>query len=117
VDTAIAALVDDYLGSNAAPSILSLNSDPGGGAYVDYDYKFDRYLGRGGGGWFRWHLFRPGARESVVLSRPAYDAGTGLVLVYLGRSWASLGGEGDLVCYRLSDGNLTELGRILLWKS
>lgn len=116
-ETALADLARRYFEVNAEPVILSLASDPGGGVYVDYDYKFDRYFTPGAGGWLRWHLLRPTAGEYTYVSRPVADEDLGLVLVYVGRTYGSLGGEGDLYLYRTEGDGLRELGHVIIWMS
>ncbi len=113
----IGPLVDKLIEKNKERIPLSLKSSPEKGYIVDYDGKFKKYFDEGGGGWEKWYKDNPSARGYTRVSLPAYDEQAGVVLVYIGRQSHRLAGAGYIVAYRYEDGQLKELGRVMLWIS
>jgi hypothetical protein len=108
-------LLERLMARNKKPARLTLTSSPKDGYLIDYGGKFGKYFRDGGGGWDRWFKENPKAHGSARVSLPAYDPKTGLVLIYMSVTIDGRGGWGDLILYKYRDGELEELGRVLLW--
>lgn len=111
-------LVDSLFDKNLRSVRLSLKSDPRRGYVLDHDGRFRRYFDvDGGGGWERWYDENPTAHGYTRLSLPAYDAASGLVLIYIGTQKHWEDGAGYLKMYRLLNGRLTEVWSESVWIS
>ena len=113
----VGPLLDMLLEKNKTQVSLSLVSSPGDGYLVEYDGRFQKHFAKDGGGWEAWYRDNPTAHGHTRVSLPVYDANTGMVLVYIGTQTHWLAGAGYLVAYKLVDGHVVELCRIMLWIS
>ena len=117
-DENVLSLIDRFLEINQDPGKLTIPSSPEDGYYIDYDGKFSRYFQGGvSAGWTRWRLTRPNAGSSVDLLLPAYDAESGLILMYIGMQGAPLTGFGDIFLFQYKDGEFKTLGSVMVWIS
>ena len=110
-------LLEELVRVNAGPARLTLESSLRDGYYIDHDRKLLRYFDEGGGGWWRMRLFRPTACGIMDVSFPAYDGGTGYVLVYVGRQYDWLFGFGGIWAYKYDGGTLVEVAYVRTWIS
>ena len=101
LDQDCSSLIDRFFELNKEPVKLILKSSAGDGYYIDYDGTFVRYFGKGGGGWIRWRLSHPAARDFSDVTIPAYDENTGLILVHMGSTYGSLGGSAVSICINM----------------
>jgi len=113
----LAPLVDALYKVNREPVTIDLLSDREKGYVLDKDGKFLAYFGENGGGWDKLYEDNPGARGRTAVSIPVVDTKNSIVLVYLGTSVHYLGGAGYVIAYRLKDGRLEEIGRVMVWGS
>ena len=111
------ALLGELKKRNRKPSRLLLASSPANGYVIDYDGTFAKYFDRDQGGWEKWYKDNPLAHGYTQVSLPAYDDGTGLVLIYVGTQTHRLAGAGYLLLYQLDHDRLDELARVMLWIS
>lgn len=111
----IGPLFDMLIEKNKNQAYITLESSPEDGYLIDYERKFEKYFEKDGGGWKAWYRDNPFAHGYVRVSLPAFDAETGLVLVYIETQRHELAGFGYLVACRLANGHLAEIGRYLLW--
>ena len=117
-DENVISLIDRFLEINQDPGKLTIPSSPEDGYYIDYDGRFSRYFqGGASGGWTRWRLTRPNAGPSVDLLLPAYDAESGLILMYIGMQGAPLSGSGYIFLFQYADGEFKGLGSVMIWIS
>jgi hypothetical protein len=113
----VGALLDSLISRNAKPSNIKLNSCLEKGYFVDHDRSYDRYvLNFPKPGWDEWHRDHPKAHGLTQASLPAYDAKSGLCLIFVGTIRGGLDGAGCLLLYRYEDGLFKLLGRIFLWE-
>jgi hypothetical protein len=111
---AAASMVARLYHRNAASVELALKSDPQQGYIVD-DGSYEALFGPGGGGWKQWREKYPKAHGYIRFSRPVYDPGTGLFLVYVeGRDPVS--GIGVVKMMKDDHGTITTVGVVQLWK-
>ena len=96
---------------------LTLESSTNDGYYIDYDGKFQKYFQGDGGGGEKWHQEHPEANGLTVVSMPAYDLQTGLVLVYMGTQYDWLYGSGSFYFFKYTDGNLIKIDSVQTWIS
>jgi hypothetical protein len=96
---------------------LTLQSSIEDGYYVDYDGKFAKYFQADGGGWEKLRREHPMASCMTTVSIPAYDPETGYVLVYMGVQCDWLMGQGGIVIFKYTRGNLEQIGYLELWVS
>src|SRR5262249_16177426 len=100
----VTELVDRLYARNAKPVRLTLESSPKDGYVIDFDGQYAKYFEKNGGGWEEWHKEKPKAHGYTTVSLPAYDAKTGLVLVYRGTQYDWLAGAGSIILYRYEKG-------------
>ena len=112
----VSALLDSLLARNVNSSDITLASSPIDGYIIDYDGTYWRYLAEGDKGWDAWHRDHPNAHGWTQVSLPAYDAESGLCLIFVGTLRGVLAGSGYLLLYRYEDGEFKRLGRVLLWE-
>jgi len=113
----ISVLLDSLIVRNAKPSNIKLGSCLEEGYFIDQDRTYERYVLKfPKPGWDEWHCDHPRAHGLTQVSLPAYDAESGLCLIFVGTIRGGLEGAGCLVLYRYEDGRLGELGRIWLWQ-
>jgi hypothetical protein len=110
------ALLDRLFERNSKALKLTLPSIPGNGYVVDYDGKYAAYFMEKDG-WKKWRKENPQAHGYTSASIPAYDSGTGLVVLYLGTQFNVTAGGGYLIVYKFAKDKLVELARIMLWIS
>jgi hypothetical protein len=113
----VSALLDSLIIRNAKPSNIKLNSCLEKGYFVDHDRTYERYVLRfPKPGWDEWHRDHPKAHGLTQVSLPAYDAKSGLCLIFVGTIRGGLDGAGCLLLYRYEGGLFKLLGRIFLWE-
>jgi len=112
----VGELFDKLVKHNQKPVRLTLKSSLKDGYLMD-DGKYEKYFQKDGGGWDRWYKEHPHAHGMTWISLPVFDAKTGLVLIYYGNQYQSLGGEGWIILFEYEQGKLVELGRSMLWVS
>ncbi len=106
----VGPLVDVLYDINRKGVPLEIESDSAAG-YIIYKDKI------WGTGWKQFCKGHPKIHGITTVSVPAYDKEAGIVLVYKGIWFADLAAEGDVIAYRLSEGKLIELKRVMLWVS
>ncbi len=110
-----ADFVDRFLLKNITLGLLTIESSPQDGYYIDYDSKFARYFKSGEeAGWRRMSFCRPSVGMADV-SLPIYDAETGLIIIYLGTRDAPLVGSGYIFLLQMQDGELQIISNVLVW--
>jgi hypothetical protein len=112
----VSLLFDHFIELNREKMSLNLKSSPQNGYYIDYDGKFSRYFEKGGGGWIRQRLFRPGTNHTEI-SIPVYDKNTGLVIVYIGWDIDYLFGSGGIYMFEYKNDELKYINYDELWIS
>jgi len=113
----ITDLVNQLIAKNKSTVTIGLQSDQKNGYLVDLDDSFQKYWEVSRWNWERMRRERPKARSLTWVSRPAYDQGRGIVVIYLGRLRGDYDGEGYLIAYEYKEGTLKELKRVTLWIS
>ncbi len=111
------ALLDRLCEKNKTSFCLSIESQPAKGYFIDYDGVYYKYFKKDGGGWDAWYKDHPNAHGRTRISLPAYDEKQGIVLIYLGRRSGGKSGAGYVIAYRYENGELREIGRVMLWIS
>ena len=78
-----------------------------------------RQLGclEGGGGWKKFYSDNPLARGILRVSLPAYDAKSGLIILYLTESYGRLDGVGNIIVFQYEKNEITEISRTEIWVS
>jgi hypothetical protein len=110
-----ADFVDRFLLKNIDLGLLTIESSPQDGYYIDYDSKFARYFESGEeAGWWRMGFCRPSVGMADV-SLPLYDAETGLIIIYLGTRDAPLVGSGYIFLLQIQEGELRIISNVLVW--
>ena len=107
--------IDRFIFKNTDLGLLTLESSPQDGYYIDYDSKFARYFESGvEAGWRRMDFCRPSVGMADV-SLPLYDAETGLIIIYLGTQDAPLIGGGYIFLLQMQEGELRVISSVLVW--
>jgi hypothetical protein len=113
--------LDDLMSSlsevNQKPTLLDIPSSPERGYLIDYNGRFQPYFKKDGGGWIRLRQENPQVQALVSLSAPAYNARTGLVMIYVGWVGDSLFGEGDVLVYKYIFGRMIFVTSLVVWIS
>ncbi|MGD1047304.1 MAG: hypothetical protein ABR899_00965 [Candidatus Krumholzibacteriaceae bacterium] len=113
----VSVLLDSLIARNAMPWNITLDSCLEKGYFVDRNLIYRRYVLRfPKPGWDEWHRDHPKAHGLTQVSLPAYDAKSGLCLIFVGTIRGGLDGAGSLLLYRYEDGLFKLLGRIFLWE-
>lgn len=86
---------------------MEIESDTTAGYFID---KENRFVGK-------YYTDHPNAWGFTTVSIPAFDKEAGIVLVYKGTWLAPLAASGWVIAYRLSEGKLIELKRVMVWIS
>ena len=78
-------LVAELSRKNQKTALIPVASDTSRGFVIDTDHHYSGYFGdTARGGWEAWYEENPRADGSCVVSLPAYDVETGMVVVYYG---------------------------------
>jgi hypothetical protein len=116
-DYDLTPLVNMFISVNRDSVVLKFESDLEAGYLIDKDGKFEKYFKDGGGGWEKLYKENPKASGMTSVSIPAYDKENGIILVYKGTQHHWLAGAGHIVIYRFKEGNLREIGSVMVWIS
>ncbi len=111
-----APLIKKLIKRNKKPARLTLESSFVNN-YVIIDFrKFRKIYYNGIYPFYRLLNIYPPIYCRFGISLPVYDEKEGIVLIYSGGG-GFLIGRGDLIFYRLEDGKLREIKRLMLWLS
>ncbi len=84
---------------------------------VDLNNMTAKYWKKNGGWWPKFYADNPGACGMLSISIPAFDANTGIFLIYIGTQCQGLAGVGYVKAFYYSDGSVVELGKHKVWVS
>lgn len=112
-----AELVKALFAYNTKPGRLSLKSSEKDGYLVDYEGAYAKYFEENGGGWEKLRKDHPSANGMTTLSIPAFDKKHNIFLLYIGTQYDYLAGSGNIVAFKVENGKIRELSRVMLWIS
>ena len=110
-------LLDVFFEANRNSIPLPIESDLTKGYLVDTEGSVDAYFKKDGGGWDKLYEDNPQVRGILTISVPVHDKDRGIVLVYMGVQGGPLLGSGWITAFKLAEGELTEVGRVMMWIS
>ena len=114
----VSDLVDALFESNQSPIDITVASSRAKGYVIQTERQFAVYdLEDGSWDVKKFYRDHPKASGRMWVSVPAYDAKTGLVLVWISRSADFLASDGGIYVYRLEDGQLREVTVRILFAS
>jgi hypothetical protein len=110
-------LIDLFFEKNVQSRPLSLKSSPESGYIIDYEKSHAKYFEEGGGGWEKLYRDNPLARGSLYVSMPAYDAESGLIILFLMEFYGRHYGEGNIIFFQYEKNEIREISRTNMWVS
>jgi hypothetical protein len=111
-----APLIKKLIKKNKKPVRLTLESSFVNSYVIADIRKFEKLYFYGICRFYRLLNIYPPLYRQLGISLPVYDEKEGIVLIYSGGG-GFLIGRGDLIFYRLEDGKLREIDRLMLWIS